>query len=193
MTVHDVLWLFAGVLLGLIGREFLPGYLRRKGENLATKEDIGRITSLQEEVKHGFNLLLEESKQRHGMRMIVAAERMAAHQQAFVNLKRLLSAREDTSVIEDCRQWADNHCLYLSTEARKEFWRAIGLAEQRAHYLKEAKAGVEPAERWMMHDKAVSLWSEIESAFQAVVSGVELPALGVEEVASIVGQEREEG
>ena len=37
-------------LLGLFVRDFLPSYARKKGENLATKEDIAKITELQEEV-----------------------------------------------------------------------------------------------------------------------------------------------
>lgn len=45
--------------LGFILNNYLPAYLKGKGANLATKEDIAKITKLQEEVKHSFNVLLE--------------------------------------------------------------------------------------------------------------------------------------
>ena len=44
---------------------YLGSYIRRKGENLATKEDIAEITRKQEEVRDEFQKLREQSTQRH--------------------------------------------------------------------------------------------------------------------------------
>lgn len=47
----DFLALLAIVGLCLLGRFYLPGYLAKKGENLATKEDVAKITALTEEIR----------------------------------------------------------------------------------------------------------------------------------------------
>jgi hypothetical protein len=69
MTLVDILIDILAFLIGLVVREFLPGYFRKKGENLATKEDIAELTTLQKSVEHRFNELIEESKQRHALRI----------------------------------------------------------------------------------------------------------------------------
>lgn len=48
----DYLSLSIGIIVGLILNKFLPTYFSKKGENLATKEDIGKITNEIEEVKN---------------------------------------------------------------------------------------------------------------------------------------------
>jgi hypothetical protein len=62
MTFVYSLIAIAFFLLGLLVREFLPSYLRKKAENLATKEDIAQITKLQKAVEHQFANLIESSK-----------------------------------------------------------------------------------------------------------------------------------
>ena len=42
-------------LLGLFVKDYLPSYFNKKGENLATKEDIAEITALQEKVQDEFH------------------------------------------------------------------------------------------------------------------------------------------
>jgi len=46
------LTLFIGIVIGLVLNKLLPSYFSKKGENLATKEDIGKITKVIEEVKN---------------------------------------------------------------------------------------------------------------------------------------------
>lgn len=43
-----------GIILGLIIHNYLPSYMKKKGENLATKEDIGDITEKIEGVKNEY-------------------------------------------------------------------------------------------------------------------------------------------
>lgn len=47
-------------IVGLIIRDFIPGYVNKKGENLATKEDIAEITRSTEEVKAEIKIELDK-------------------------------------------------------------------------------------------------------------------------------------
>ncbi|HDR9036962.1 hypothetical protein L0Z31_09385 [Burkholderia vietnamiensis] len=182
----SLIGVLAGAGIILLAQEFLPGYFRKKGENLATKEDIAEITRRQEEIKHQFAEIIEVSKQRHSLRTLVADKRMDAHQQAFKKVKGLLSARDNQSVIDDCKAWMDDYCLYLALGARQAVWQAIGHAEVRAHCIAEAtNEGNGHEQRRAYHESAVNEWTAIMAALPEIVTAVELPALGDEELAAI--------
>lgn len=187
MTLVDILVGILAFLIGLLVREFLPGYFRKKGENLATNEDVAEITRLQKSVEHRFNELIEDSKQRHALRTLVAEKRMEAHQDAFRRVKELLAAHKNIDVAVQCRAWMDANCLYLSGDARLAVWRAIGHAETRAQHLTDAEsaAGSQEYAR-IFHDEATKAWNGIMAALPAIVAGVELPALGAEELQAFV-------
>ncbi|WP_176060228.1 hypothetical protein [Paraburkholderia sp. BCC1876] len=185
--VIDVLIGILAFLLGLLVRDFLPSYFRKKGENLATKEDIAEITAAQKAVEHRFNELIEASKQRHALRTLVAERRMAAHQEAFLRVKELLAARQNVDVVVKCRAWMDANCLYLTGDARMAVWKAVGHAETRAQHLSDAEnaAGDNQYVR-IFHEEAAKAWNGIMAALPAIVAGVELPALGAEELQVLV-------
>ncbi|EJO3996482.1 chromosome partitioning protein ParA [Vibrio vulnificus] len=58
----------AGFLFFVL-KSFLPAYLTEKAKNLATKEDIGEITSEVEQVKSGYAEMLEEVKSNHQLKL----------------------------------------------------------------------------------------------------------------------------
>jgi len=58
----DYVYFIIGLVVGFIIGKFLPSYFSKKGENLATKEDIGKITSEIEKVKIMFKDQYELSK-----------------------------------------------------------------------------------------------------------------------------------
>jgi len=58
--------LFIGIIIGLILNRFLSSYFSKKGENLATKEDVGRITKEIEEVKNIYKKNYELSNIERG-------------------------------------------------------------------------------------------------------------------------------
>ncbi|HAV1338114.1 chromosome partitioning protein ParA [Vibrio parahaemolyticus] len=58
----------AGFLFFIL-KSFLPSYFSEKAKNLATKEDIGQITSEVEQVKSGCAEMLEEVKSNHQLRL----------------------------------------------------------------------------------------------------------------------------
>lgn len=111
MTLVDILIGILAFLLGLLVREFVPSYFRKKGENLATKEDIAEITRSQKEVEHRFNELIEESKQRHALRM---AEQTIQHERQQEAVKQAFdSARSHMAVVafdryvQFCEEYTD--------------------------------------------------------------------------------------
>ncbi|MGG0847890.1 hypothetical protein [Peribacillus simplex] len=53
-TLITILTLIGGLIVGLIIKDFFPGYAKEKGKNLATKEDIQEITEKTEEIKQIF-------------------------------------------------------------------------------------------------------------------------------------------
>lgn len=62
LSLLEILLMFTSFILGLLGSNFLPKYFSKKGENLATKEDISAITERIESVKHEYANQLESIK-----------------------------------------------------------------------------------------------------------------------------------
>lgn len=58
----------AGFLFFIL-KSYLPAYFSEKAKNLATKEDIGEITSEVEQVKSGYAEMLEEVRSNHQLRL----------------------------------------------------------------------------------------------------------------------------
>lgn len=50
----EVIGIITVFLLGLFTKSYLPSYMEKKGENLATKEDVKEITRKTEEVQQEF-------------------------------------------------------------------------------------------------------------------------------------------
>lgn len=57
ILILEILILF---LIGLFAKNYLPSYMNKKGENLATKEDVEEITRKTEEVQKEFREKFEE-------------------------------------------------------------------------------------------------------------------------------------
>ncbi|EPO0025435.1 hypothetical protein ACT5DM_003049 [Vibrio alginolyticus] len=62
MSVSDYLYLTLIFVVGLGFKELLRAYFKKKGSNLATKEDIGKITEKIEEVRSSFDIENEIKK-----------------------------------------------------------------------------------------------------------------------------------
>ncbi|GEM_PF-6484306 len=137
---------FEGVLLFIILafisffiQYYFPGYLRKKGENLADKEDIAKITNEIEEVKSQYqeklqeiifqnNQLLENLKWKNQIRLAALEKRLEKHQEAYVLLWKLLEHLSNPvslrDTINECQNWYINNNLYLIDECRNEFSQA---------------------------------------------------------------------
>lgn len=170
MTPINIPIAAAAFFAGLVVREFLPSYLRRKGENLATKEDIAAITELQKAVEHRFNELLEDSKQRHALRLAALDRRLAAHQEAFSLWRELLGgSHTDTigAVVLRCQEWWERNCLYLEPMVRDAFMRAYSAANSHHSYV-QARA-----------DSAIieENWKEIVNFPKVLFDAIQLPPI----------------
>lgn len=112
------------LLFGYFGA-FLKSYSKKKGENLATKEDIAEITKKIEEVKNQFFILQEENKQKNRLQLAALDKRLEKHQEAYSLLWKLIRAnngtteKERSDIVNDCQEWWINNNLYLSKEASK--------------------------------------------------------------------------
>ena len=79
------LWeIFSTILIFIFGlvSGFFVTFLKEKGKNLAIQQDIGKITEEIENVKLQNNLLLEEVRGRHQLRMAALDRRLQTHQDA---------------------------------------------------------------------------------------------------------------
>ena len=160
----------AGVVVFLLLKSFLPGYLTEKGKNLATQEDIAKITDRIESAKSPYSVALEELKGKHQMRLAAVESRLKAHQDAFTLWRELLAAVHDPSihaVVIRCQTWWNQHCLYLEPEAREAFSLAYSYASMHGSLL---------ASRAEMKDIKAN-WEGIMRAGEVLVQAVKLPGL----------------
>ena len=58
-----------GALIYFLLKSFIPSYFSKKAENLATREDIAKITHEVERVRSQYSVLLEEVRTKQQLRM----------------------------------------------------------------------------------------------------------------------------
>jgi hypothetical protein len=159
-----LIWLLVAGVAVLLWHQFFPSYLQEKGKNLATKEDIAQITKQVEEVKDLYAKL----------RLAAVDRRLAAHQEAFVLWRRLMSkvhSEEVHKVVLECQAWWEANCLYLNADARDSFNRAYMAAS--AHRILTQN----PTEAKAMREN----WAVIQKAAVDILAAVQLPSLGSRE------------
>jgi hypothetical protein len=165
------------VVLGLVLRSYLPSYFSKKGENVATKEDVAAITHEIERVRQEYAAQLEVIKSSlditNRLRSAAVEKRLEKHQEAFALWIQLLWNLHDETKIQEtvgrCQEWWVNNSLYLDADSRALFKRAYLLANSFRHMRGQP---VEIIEK--MH-------ADIEAAGGAIVRGAALPPMGKEE------------
>lgn len=131
--------LVAGVSVWLILKSFGITYLSKKGENLATKEDIAAITNEIEGVKMQYTLLIESSKAKHQLRMAALDRRLEAHQEAFTLWREVYGAvhtDEIRNIVPKCQSWWEQNCVYLEPRVRDAFVDAYSSALSHGGYVR---------------------------------------------------------
>ena len=186
-----------GVLLLLWGfwKIYLRPYLDKKGENLATKEDVAGITDKIEQVKAEYakdfedirqqnRFLLEHAQYKNQLRLAALDRRLQAHQEAYALWQNLMDNAHDREKVGDavatCQEWWRENSLYLDAEARKAFITAFKSAPTYCQIwteLREADAG----EMEMRESVLTESWESVSSAGKVIVKAVELPSLAEEE------------
>ena len=110
---------------------YFGAYFRKKGSNLATKEDIGKITREVEAVRAAFTRDIEDRKAAQALRTACLDRRLQAHQEAYTLWLGLFRSVHGTGLgnhVTKCQQWWDENCLYLDQGARQAFLTAFRMA-----------------------------------------------------------------
>jgi hypothetical protein len=158
---------------------YYGSYLRKKGENLATKEDLQEITTTVESIRSVF----ETNKE---LRLAALDRRLAAHQEAYALWKELVSVsnkRDDQGAcvehVMKCQNWWNHNCLYLDAEAREAF-RVSYLA---AHSRPDLLASGDP-------ESMKSNFEIVVAAGKKLVAGAALPPLSTDEESKQIEEDR---
>lgn len=113
---------------------YFASYLREKGKNLATRQDIDKLTRIVEDIKTENALLVERFKSEQQLRYAALDRRLEAHQRAFELWNKLKfsvyrkNLEEIATVADQCVEWWGANCLYLEPKARIAFSDAYGAA-----------------------------------------------------------------
>ncbi len=173
--------------LGWSLRPFLGGYLTKKGENLATKQDAEAITrtqqQIQQQIKSGFDQLIEHQRSVSQLRLAVVDRRFHAHQEAYRLWQKLMSNVHTPDCIKtvvECQAWWIDNCLYLDSKARKAFIRAYNCAAHHKDLLNDPRD--EGSIRLIKEN-----WQNITDAGPAIEAAVNLPALDISEIQPLDG------
>ena len=162
-----IIWLIVAAIGAYIGT-----YLREKGRNIATKEDIGKITAEIEKVKLIYTKEIEYIKHKQQLRLAAIDERLRIHQKAYSLWKKLVSNvhkfDEIGSVVMECQTWWIDNCLYLAPDAREALLRAIFCAANHKDFLQD-RTNIK-----LIKDN----WDDIMRAGDEIVKATDLPSLG---------------
>lgn len=169
-------------------------FARKKGENLATKSDIGAITREVEKVREEYTLRLEEvaqenravlqgMTQHHQLSLAAIDRRMEAHQEAFtlwLDLYHSIHSDRIGDEVRKCQDWFGNNALYLTAEARIAFQDAYMAAFHHSMLLRS------PVDRSEVQDN----WERIETAATKLSEAVDLPPPGGQTFSRVDAQGR---
>ncbi|ELX7527506.1 hypothetical protein SKP09_004644 [Vibrio parahaemolyticus] len=126
--LSEILLILSGLTAGLLVNSFLPKYFGKKGENLATKEDIAEITDKIESVKNDYAHQLESTK----------ADLSSQLQTSSVRYEREFSILEQlTELLVDVRNRANSLRPVLDSVPKDKTKEEI--KNERLHSLYEAR------------------------------------------------------
>lgn len=178
----------AGLVVYLLAKHFMPGYLAQKGKNLADKEDIAALTREVEEVKRQHAEVLEAVKFRNQLRMAGIDRRLQAHQEAFALLSALVDQMHAPDVreqVQECVKWWQKNCLYLEPDARQAFVDAYSLVSAHDSMM---RASFSESEVEQFGETLVTIhrnWERIMDSINVVLEAVALPPLSANEEAAL--------
>ena len=140
---HLLLWMILSAIGGYLG-----SFINEKGKNLATKEDIGRITNEIEKVKSIYTKEIEAMREKQQLKLSTVEKRLEAHQGAFrlwYDLMWSLNDDEKRAVqAEKCENWWVDNLFYLDKKSSDAFKRAASVANTFGEYkARDKDAAVE--------------------------------------------------
>jgi hypothetical protein len=146
-------------------------YAKRKGENLATKEDIAEITRRSEAVKHELELVRQGLQMQHDLGLAAIDKRLMVHQDAFARAFKLYFSTHEPSaqdVAKENMQWWRENCLYLSPKSAAAFEKACS-----AVYVHRVLVETDTA-----HSVLQDNWALIDDVWKVIAGEVRLPGIG---------------
>lgn len=162
--------LVAGFVVFALIKSFIPSYLAKKAENLATREDIAAITHEIERARSEYAVLIEQLKARNQLRMAALDRRLQSHQEAFELWRELLGAVHTDGigkVVMKCQSWWERNCLYLEPMVREAFVAAYSSAHTH-HALVRGRAD---------NKDIRESWDTITRFPNTIFEAIQLPAL----------------
>ncbi len=159
----------AGIVVFLLIKHFLPGYLSEKGKNLASKQDIEEITTKIEEVKLQYQRLIEDFKATHQLRLAAIDRRLEVHQEAYGFWREIngsMGTDNLDKIIAKCDAWWSKNSLYLEPEPREAFLNAWVTAKDFEFYKSCSDS-----------ELLSECYKTIQAAGNAITKAVELPEL----------------
>ena len=178
-------------------KNYVTPYIRKKGENLATKQDIAEITDEIEKVRSVYTkrlegisqqnrLLLEQAKRKHQLSIAALDRRLEAHQNAYAlwwKMRSVLHNDKAGSLVIECQDWWVKNCLYLDAEARQAFHNAYHAVFSHRELVDGYRGTSEGSEIVKKN------FSTVMEAGDKIVKGVELPSLGEDEYKPVAPSE----
>jgi len=178
----------AGLVVYLLAKHFMPGYLAQKGKNLADKEDIARLTHEVEQVKRQHAEVLEAVRFRNQLRMAGIDRRLQAHQEAFALLSALVDQMQAPDVreqVQECVKWWQKNCLYLEPDARQAFVDAYSLVSAHDSLMRASFSESEVEEFGEAMSAIHRNWERIMDSINVILEAVALPPLSADEEAAL--------
>jgi len=158
---------------------FIGSYIRRKGQNLATKEDISEITNKIEGIRADYAKELENYLHHNRLKMAALDKRLLAYQQAYTLWLRLRRSVHNKSknidMVIKCQDWWEKNCLYLDMESRKAF-----LSSTHAVALHPDLIGGQATS-----DELKENWRYINECGKTLIKSAGLPSFGENELKEI--------
>jgi hypothetical protein len=158
---------------------YLGSYIRIKGQNLATKEDISEITDIIQGIRADYAKQIENHSHHNRLKMAALDKRLEAHQQAYtlwLQLRRSVH-NEDKNIdmVIKCQKWWEENCLYLDMESRKAFISSI-----HAVALHQDLTGGQATT-----DEVKENWRYINECGEILIRSAGLPSFGENELEEI--------
>jgi hypothetical protein len=172
--------------LGGLAGGFLRGYTTEKGKNRASKEDLGDLTKIVENIRdtnqRGLAELTESLRAHHSMRSAALEKRLEVHQDAyrmaFMMFRNLYGSDEEhRGTGNDIREWWMRNALYLDEGPRAAFDKAW-MAYLRHPAMTRADARSDA-------DAVVKNFEEIRALPPALERAVALPPIVLDYAAQI--------
>lgn len=184
LIILQVLTVVGLAVLGILGKYYLPSYTKKKGENLATREDIEEITTKMESVKNLYAEKLEELKSTlnrkhhaHSIKFSHEFKILEELWQLLIKLRELVAllpsqsreAREARSELKAATSkvelFAENRYPFIS----QNVWTALGVISnsiRHVYFSEELEHDVFVSERQEIFTKIVGIGDMIRDIIQ---------------------------